>query len=194
MKILWVENITYPAIVFEENAPSENFIDQSNDLLSWYKAKNILTWFLRRGKIVPLFYNLAGNNLENFAGLSTEIKLIACELLILDYATRLQIISEEEDKKNWNNLLTWSKEHRKLCIEKMRLYTGDYMRTGILTLEQSQQFFNDVSEYIYRYEETNGNEFKAFIDGTSGVFETKDYYSTGLQNGLLNIYNGETWE
>lgn len=194
MKKLWIENITNPAVLFQENDPGGVFEDKSDDILSWYNSKNILTWFLRRGKISPLFYSVAGNGLENFAGLTTEIKLIACELFLIPYSVRMQLISNEQDILNWGNLLTRSKYHRKECIERMRLYTGDYMRTGILTLAQSQQFFNDVSEYIYRYEETNGSEFKAFIDGTDGVFETKDYYSTGLQTGLLNIYTGESWE
>lgn len=160
---------------------------------NWRKS-NLLTWFLRRSQISPLFYSIAGSQLQNFAGLSTEIKLIACEMFFIPYSLRMQIISNEQDIINWQNLLVKSKEHRMECIERMRLYTGDYMRTGLLSLVQSQTFFNDVSEYIYRYEETNGNEFKAYIDGSDGVFITKDYYRADLQQGLLNIYNGETWD
>jgi hypothetical protein len=189
----WVEqdlNNNKPFIVSRETP--EGYQDITG-VETWHNC-SLLTWFLRRSNILPLFYSVAGNSLQNFGGLNNQIKLIACELFLIPYSLRMQIINNEQDKINWEKLLIKSKEHRLECIEKMRVYTGDYMRTGLLSLTQSQNFFNDVSEYIYRYEQTNGNEFKLFIDGTDGVFITKDYYREDLQQGLLNIYTGESWD
>ena len=56
-KKLWVENIySYPAKLYQEAQPSENFTDKTNDMVEWFSAYGILDWSRRRDMIKPLFY------------------------------------------------------------------------------------------------------------------------------------------
>ena len=156
----------------------------------------MLDWARRRDVILPQFYAEAGNQLQNFAGMSTKKKLRACEFFLIPHNIRTQIISNEQDSKNWEFLLKKTKESRKECIEAMRLKTGEYMRTGLLTLLQTQMFYKDVFEYINWFEDANAPDFKQWLTNEvaspyeNNGFEQASYYTLQLKTDLMDIYNG----
>lgn len=194
MKKLWIEDIeNFPAKVYQEDAPDENYLDKTDDIIEWDKATYIMDWSRRRDMIVPAFYYESGSQLQNFSDMSIEKKIISCKYFLIPYSIRVQIVGEDQDKLNWDYLLTQTKASRSTCIESMRKHVGQYIRTGLLTLQQTQTFFLDVSEMIYQFEEANVPNFRKFIfstDELEGDFEAKEYYSVQLQEELMDIYNG----
>jgi hypothetical protein len=105
-------------------------------------------------------------------------------------------VTDAEDKSNWLNILSKSKESRLVCIEAMRVHVGELIRTGGLTLVQTQQFFKDVRIMITNFEQANDPDFKLWLTNEVGSayeldgFAQKTYYSTQLGADLLAIYNG----
>jgi hypothetical protein len=157
-------------------------------------SKNwVLDWSRCRDEFKPLFYAAAGQNLQNFANLPMDQKLLACTYFCIPYAMRLQLVSEAEDLASWNYLLEKTKESRTTCVEAMRKFTGSYIRTEALTLALTQQFFEDVATFVDWFNEANNPNLKQWINDEApyvGVFAGKPYYSAGLQTGLMSVYNG----
>ncbi len=170
-----------------------------NNLVTNHVANSnykMLDWSRRRDVILPQFYVESGNQLENFSSMSNNKKIRACEFFLIPYNIRIQIITNEQDSKNWEFLLKKTKESRKDCIEAMRLKTGEYMRTGLLTLEQTQMFYKNVFEYVNWFEDTNSADLKQWITNEVGSpyenngFEQTSYYLLQLRIDLMDIYNG----
>lgn len=178
---------------------SQDMENTLNTLISNHIPKtkyNSLDWARRRDVILPQFYMEAGSQLENFSSLSTKKKMIACDFFLIPYNIRLMFVTNEQDSKNWEFLLKKTKESRKDCIEAMRLKTGEYMRTGQLTLVQTQLFYKDVFDYINWFEDANAPDFKQWLTNEVGSayenngFEQASYYSSQLKTDLMDIYNG----
>lgn len=155
-----------------------------------------LDWSRRRDILSPLFYAKAGNQLQNFSNLPLRDKLIGCVYFFVPYNVRVQIISNLQDKKNWEFLLAKTKESRETCTESMRRCAGQYIRTGDLTLAQTQQFYKDVRPHVQNFNEVNSPDLKQWLTNEVGSayenngFAQKSYYSTALRDDLMNIYNG----
>ena len=173
-------------------------VDGYQDISSienWDKSK-LMDWSRRRDEILPLFYAESGAQLQNFAGMSIEKKLIGCSYFLLPYSVRSQIISDSQDAENWGNLLRHTKESRTSCVESMRIKTGQYMRTGLLTLDQTQSFYKDVFEYINWFEDANAPDFKQWLTNEvtspyeNSGFAQASYYTLQLKTDLMDIYNG----
>jgi hypothetical protein len=150
-------------------------------------------WSRCRDEVNPLFYAAAGPNLENFANLPMDQKLMGCTYFFIPYAMRVQLITDAEDLENWKYLLRMTKVSRISCIEAMREYTGSYIRTGLLTIAQTQTFFEDVADFVDWFNEANSPNLKQWLNDEApyvGVFAGKSYYSAALQTGLMSIYNG----
>jgi len=180
-------------------ASTYSSIDGYQDISSienWDKS-TLMDWSRRRDEILPLFYAESGAQLQNFAGLSIEKKIIGCKYFLIPYNIRTMLISDEQDAINWSYLLERTKESRMLCVESMRLRTGQYMRTNQLTLEQTQLFYKDVFEYINWFEDANAPDFKQWLTNEVGSpyensgFEQASYYIPQLEIDLMNIYNGD---
>ena len=179
-------------------ASTYSSIDGYQDISSienWDKS-TLMDWSRRRDEILPLFYAESGAQLQNFAGLSIEKKIIGCKYFLIPYNIRTMLISDEQDAINWSYLLERTKESRMLCVESMRLRTGQYMRTNQLTLEQTQLFYKDVFEYINWFEDANAPDFKQWLTNEVGSpyensgFEQASYYISQLEVDLMDIYNG----
>lgn len=183
-----------PSFKMEESVSSG--YEDITSIISWDKS-GFLDWSRRRDEIVPLFYSIAGLQLENFSSLSIEEKLIGCKYFLIPLEIRTQIISDAQDSINWEFLLIETKISRVDCIESMRKKVGECIRIGSLTLEQTQIFFKDVFQYINWFIDTNSPEFKMWITNEVGTkyesdgFEQKEYYSLQLKNDLMEIYNGK---
>lgn len=172
-----------------------NLYDDVSTITGWY-GSDVLDWGRRRLQIKPLFYAKAGADLSNFATLTDEEKQIGAEAFFIPLAMRLQFWSSEEDEVRWANLLAKTKESRVATIETMRKTVGDRIRTGELTLLQTQMFDKDTSLMISWYERSDARDFYQWLTNEVGsAYETdgfaeKTYYTQALKDELLTIYNG----
>lgn len=157
---------------------------------------NKLDWSRKRDTILPLFYVEAGNQLQNFANLPINRKLMACKYFIIPYVVRIQILTDLEDSKNWDFLLRETKQSRLDCVEAMRKHVGQYIRNGALTLVQTQQFYQDTRVFIQCFSDANLPDLKLWISNAvnsayeNNGFAQTTYFSSNLKNELLAIYNG----
>lgn len=185
-------------IILDDTLNNDNEIILNNLVANHNANSNYkpIDWARRRDVILPQFFQEAGNQLQNFASLSNKTKLIACDFFLIPYNIRTQIISNEQDSKNWEFLLRKTKESRIDCIEAMRIKTGEYIRIGLLSLEQTQFFYKDVFNYINFFIDTNSPEFKQWLISEVGTqfenngFSEKSYYLEQLKTELVDIYNG----
>lgn len=200
------ETDTYinPQTGLKENLPSPNFILSENIPTNYEDASTLNYWdrfgfnfgdfnFVR-DNINEIVLSIVGQNFQNWNNLSLNEKKIACKYVVAPYPLRVpDVVSEQEDKINWTYLLSETKRSRAECGEKMRVAVGDKIRNGQLSLQQTQDFFKDVSEYLYWFVEANVPDFKNWIFGLppyENVFASKNYYSVQLQDELISIYNG----
>lgn len=152
-----------------------------------------IDWSRRRDIIQPLFLADAGPAFVNFPSLTLEKKLLACTFFFIPYAMRITLVSEEQDFLNWQYLLQQTKRSRTHMLEAMRLHVGEYVRKAALTLTQTQQFFKDLFPIMEYFERTNSPDLKLWLTDLSpysGIFSSKDYFTTTLRDELLAIYNG----
>ena len=172
-----------------------NYEDYSS-IENW-DASSFLDWARRRDEIVPLFYAEAGQSLENFAGMSIEKKLIACKYFLVPYAVRMQLITDDEDSENWDFLLHQTKLSREACVEAMRVKVGQYMRLGMISLIETQDFYTQVYQLIIWFNAANKPDFKQWLSNEVGSayenagFEQTLYYSEQMRDDLMEIYNGK---
>ncbi len=147
-------------------------------------------------EILPLFYAESGSQLENFTGMSIEKKMIGCKYFLIPYNIRMMLISDQQDMINWDFLLKQTKLSRESCVEAMRIKVGQYMRLGTLTLEQTQDFYTNVYQYIIWFNEANKPDFKQWLFNEVGSpyenngFAQMPYFSEQMRDDLLDIYNG----
>ena len=183
-----------PYKIFKTTVDDVNYEDIST-MEAWDKS-NLLDWYRRRTEISTLFYAEAGAGLETFAGMSTERKLLSCKYFLIPYATRMLLITDDEDEAAWDLLLHEAADSRDKCIEAMRIKTGQYMRIGTLTLTETQEFFKDVSHMIEWYVKSNSPDFKQWLTNEVGSayenagFADATYYISQVKDDLVDIYNG----
>lgn len=197
-KKLWIENIQiFPAAVWQEQSPNDDFIDYSNDMLKWDMV-NVMDWSRRRDEISSLFYAMVGTNLSGYNSITLEQKKIGAKYFLVPYSLRVNngIVTEDQDKINWDYLLIKTKESRINCIEAMRKIVGEQIRLSNLTLSQTQQFLRDVYIYVDWFERANAPDLKQWITNEVGSlyenngFAQTGYHSTSLRDTLMDIYNG----
>lgn len=186
-----------PIKIFDTAIDDVNYEDVSS-IENW-DIVNKLDWARRRDEISPLFYAVSGATMSNYGNLSSDQKLIGAKYFLVPYSLRVTngIVTDEEDMNNWNLLLSRSKESRIKCVEAMRVHVGQYIRTGVLTLQQTQEFFRDVFQLINWFNEANLPDFKQWITNEVGSayenagFADATYYSVELRDELMEIYNGK---
>ena len=180
-----------PATVIIDDVNYEDYSNMEN-----WDSSDFLDWARRRDEIVPLFYAEAGGSLENFAGISSQRKLLACKYFLIPYAVRMQIITDTEDSENWDFLLHQTKASRESCVEAMRVKVGQYMRLGSITLEETQHFYKQVYQHITWFNDTNSPDFKQWISNEVGSpyenagFAEMTYFDSDMRDDLMDIYNG----
>lgn len=182
---------------FDTTIDDANYEDYSS-IENWYNS-DLLDWARRRDEISPLFYAITGGDFSGYSNLTASEKLIGAKCFLAPISHRITngVVTETEDKENWNFLLAQTKKSRLDCVEAMRVSVGEDIRTGTLTLTQTQDFFRDVRIMITNFEQTNDPNFKQWLTNEVGSayenngFSQKSYYSVNLKNKLLNIYNGK---
>lgn len=163
-----------------------------------WSAIPVLDWSRRRDGISPLFYQIASANLSTYSALTSAQKIIGAKYFLVPYYYRVTtgIFTDEQDKENWSDLLSETKSSREACVESMRKSVGQYIRTGTLTLVQTQQFYKDTRVFIQMFNEANSPDLKQWLSNEVGSpyenngFAQQAYYSSNLKNELMDIYNG----
>jgi hypothetical protein len=161
-----------------------------------WDISELLDWSRRRNKIKALVYAITQSDLSSYESLTSEEKEIAARYIVVPINLRVEngIVTDAEDAHNWRIVLEKTKESRIACTEKMRLYVGESMRPGKISLTNTQAFFADVLRLINMFNETNNPSFKRWLTN-SGEYEFKgfkntSYWSQEMEDGLLDIYNG----
>lgn len=194
---------------------NNNDVDESGNCVAWeahYRRLKInYVHFLKiiQGILIPKANpNYPALDYTGWGNLTEEEKKIAIRYHAAPYSLRIGVesyqVTDEKDKINWQNLLSESKEGRVSIIEEMRTQTGEYLRTGVLTMSNSQSLFRDVEDMIRYYQNTNDPEFKVWIcsiDDTavSGYnyynngFKSKSYWTQEIEDLLLRIYSGQNY-
>lgn len=208
---LWIENINTPAILYQEDAPSGDWVDRSSDAMAWdLFGKYIMDYLFYRDKINNILFILCNPNYPtiDFSGwgsLTSIEKEIMARYILAPYALRLTIYSEEIDEQNWFNLIQVTQgldsqkdpfTGRALLIEKMRKYIANKVRREEMAMATSQLFFKDVFQMLDWYIRAACPDFKQWITNEvdspyeSAGFAQKSYYSVTLKDELMDIYNG----
>ena len=189
-----VENLPGEPYVTSETSPGVEYANVSS-IANWFNYDG-LDWGRRRVYIKPLFYAAVGPNFVNYANLTQEEKIIGGLCFLSPYALRLQLWSDAEDKDVWMNVIAETKKTRVRTIEVMRKNVAEYIRTGLLTLLQTQMFDKDSSDMIAWYERSDARDFYQWLTNEVGSpyendgFAQKSYYIVALKDSLVSIYNG----
>jgi hypothetical protein len=161
-----------------------------------WDVSELLDWSRRRNNIRSLVYAIIQPDLSDYESLTAEEKEIAARYIVVPISLRIDngIVTEAEDIANWLTVLIKTKESRTTCTEKMRLYVGESIRPGKISLTNTQIFFADVLVLINMFNETNNPSFKNWLTN-AGKYEFKgfkntSYWSQEMEDGLLDIYNG----
>jgi hypothetical protein len=158
----------------------------------------VLDWSRRRDAISNLTYSIAGTGLTNYLSLTNKQRIIAAKYFLVPYQLRVNIgiFTDAQDKDNWKYLLQQTKQSREDCVEAMRLQVGEYIRTGTMTLAQTQQFYKDIYSFVIWFEQSNLPDLKQWISNevgspyeTNGFVQTS-YFNSTLRDQLMAIYNG----
>jgi hypothetical protein len=130
--------------------------------------------------------------------LSDSEKLLMAKHVLAPKSLRITILSTEEDYYNWKNLIIVTKENREKLIEEMRLKVAYSILEEEMNIKDSQDFFKDLFPLTEFYINTASPDFKFWITNAVGTpyendgFAQKVYYSVGLKNSLVDIYEGVT--
>lgn len=205
MKKLWIEdNETIPAVVFQEQSPGNNYSDKSNDLVAWsIYGIQVLDFDRCRTNMKPIFYSLVGPQLQNWPNLTDEVKKIAVDFFFVPYQLRLTIVTDDQDAINWERILILTQGTptqlyvgRAKTFDMMRICVAHRVRKEMLSMSDSQQMLKDVGLIVDWYIRTNAPDFFMWLSNQVGTpyendgFAQKSYYSVGLRDELLDIYNG----
>jgi hypothetical protein len=212
-KKLWIENISTPSVLWQEEIPAGDWIDCTNDAIAWdLYGYHVLDYLMYRDKINQILFIKANPNYPtiDFSGffnvLSNEERLIMCKYILAPYALRLTIVDDSIDFFNWDRLVLISKGNepinnpytgRALVVEKMRKYVSHIVRVEQMTMANTQLFFEDVFNLVELYISSANPKFKQWLTNMVGTqyendgFAQKSYYNEQIKNDLINIYNGE---
>lgn len=206
MKKFWVEDIeNNPACVWsEEPVGNGNYTDRTNDLIFWDKyGKNVLDLDRFRYEMKAHFYALSGNQLQNWASLSIDIKRIGAKYFFIPYQLRITVVTEQEDYDNWEELIEKTQGTptsryigRAKTFDEMRKSVAHRVRKEQMSMTSSQEFLKDVGLMGDWFIRSNAPDFKQWITNEidtpyeNNGFAQKSYYSLSLKNELYDIYNG----
>lgn len=173
------------------------------DSSPYIEFKKLRAWvntlFLAKGE---------GNPTVSWLACSADEKKAVCKFMLMPYANRLTVHTEQEDKDYWDDMVIRTEGQpfgmltgRAKTYELMRICVSEYVRmeawvTGdfIANITQAQAFFRDCYNMKEFYIAADDPEFKDFIfssgqyDATTG-FKSKSYYLAELETELQNIYN-----
>lgn len=211
MKLYVENNEAIPAIkVLQDSDPAPSGYTQKTSIEDWHQyggevldaffGFNYLTW---RTQIFNLVIGIVGPTYTNWNNLNQDQKNIAINLILAPYSLRVPTITDEQDLKNWNELIIISQglpvlkyTGRAKIVEKMREAVGNELRVETMAKEDIDLFYSSTSQYLQYYIASNSPEFKQWLTNEVGSpFENEGFaqeicYSIARKDYLLQIYQG----
>lgn len=118
-----------------------------------------------------------GNNFEN---LSTFDKRIISRWFLTSYENRLTVVTEEEDKNNWDFLLSQTKVARDSRIEAARRAISYELTTA-----EATNLFDILAPYISGFSIANKPDLLNWINN-QGAYVSNGFTQTGYYNSSRN--------
>jgi len=211
MKLYVENNEEIPAIkVLQDSDPAPSGYTEKSSIEDWYNyggevlsaffGFNYLTW---RIIISDLVIGIVGPTFANWNNLNANQKTIAIELILAPYALRVPTISDEQDSKNWLNLMITSQGipvskflGRAKIVEEMREAVGNELRVETITKQETDDFYQTTQPYLKQFIASNSPRFKNWLTNKVGTpfenngFAQEIYYSIARKDYLLQIYQG----
>lgn len=205
------DNEAIPAILYvEEGTQPVGFTDFSNDVVSIdLYGRHVRDYLFYRDDINNILFIKANPNYPTvdfsgfFTNMTADERKIMCKYILAPYALRLTQYTDEQDEENWFRLLriTQGLERpdkpftgRALLIERMRRHVANYVRKELLTMVQTQQFYEDVFQLTEFYIRAATPKFKQWLYSTAPYdltgFNSTSYWNQTLEDELIAIYEG----
>lgn len=141
--------------------------------------------------------SIVSTDFSDWGNLSDEEKLISIKWVVAPYALRVSMISDDQDKVNWNKLIVESQgkpvhsyRGRALVVELMREAVGDELRRELISKDDIDDFYESTQQLLDSYVASNSPSFKDWLCGEFDGFSQKSYFSIERRDYLMNIYNG----
>ncbi len=184
------EDIT--SIIGVGNEPLLFNIMEYNTIRKW-----LLTLLLEKGVDLTTAFGLC----------SLDEKKTICKWILVPYAVRMLLLTDEEDRKNWEELVVRTEGNplalihgRSLIYQRLRICVTNYVRKEAwfpgdyyANLNYAQQLFRDVYLMKELFIGANDAEFGQFLrsDGVHSAtgLNSKVYWLQSLEDDLLEIYN-----
>lgn len=188
-------------IYYQETQPTEYFEDVTNSITGWDIYGSYLFDFNQiRSVLWDLVLVIAHPDFSHWDDLSYDEKKVACKYITAPYALRLTIVSDEEDKINWNNTTELTQgepidtlQGRKRVYQVMRVFVSDYIRTEVLSLIDGQDFYESVYLNTQYYVNANSPKLKWWLNNHAPYqndgFKQKTYFTQSMLDGLNTILN-----
>jgi hypothetical protein len=171
-----------------------------NDVLmeDYEDISSIKNWDLYGTKIKDFIYNRDRikelTNTIGFNNLSLDEKIISAKYFLVDKPDRDSVLSEDDQKKYWQNLVVFSQNSRQIRWENAKSYISYE-----LTPQNSSDLAKSTSELCNDY--INYNIITKTKDGISGLFDylkgngdyitngypSKPYWTKKDQDGIMDI-------
>ena len=171
-----------------------------NDVLmeDYEDISSIKNWDLYGTKIKDFIYNRDRikelTNTIGFNNLSLDEKIISAKYFLVDKPDRDSVLSEDDQKKYWQNLVVFSQNSRQIRWEIAKSYISYE-----LTPQNSSDLAKSTSELCNDY--INYNIITKTKDGISGLFDylkgngdyitngypSKPYWTKKDQDGIMDI-------
>ena len=211
---LFVEDNNKPAILIgQDNDPiPSGYLDKTNmiDIGTTYRNQllNQLEYNSIRDWVLELLLAKDSDQATAFGLCTYAEKRIVCKYILMPYAVRLMLWTDEEDYSHWDDLVVFTEGSpialltgRSKVYQTLRRKVSDYVRREVwvpgnyfANLTYAQQFLRDVEFMKNLFIASNDPEFKEFLNSngrynnTTG-FKGKDYWLQDLETDLLTIYN-----
>jgi len=143
-----------------------------------------------------------GANYAGWGSLTAEKKQIAVKWILAPYSLRMTVIGDSDDLDNFQELLEGTSGvimqkliGRTRVIEEMRQFIGlNYFRKDIISKNDIDSFYNDVSPLTVRYINSNDPHFYYWLNGLNeyaGIgLSSKTYFDQNMLDTLNKIYSG----
>jgi len=201
-------------LIKEDIAENYDYISDTESIpVGWSELTSLEDWDLYWGETrllqkfardkIKVIVATETNMFQNWATYPEDKKHIACHWIAAPYSLRMTYHTDAEDTVIWDDLVGYTEKNRTVIVERMRLYISELSRTEDLTIQESQQFYYDITNadvghnLLELFMKTNCPRFSWWMNNTVGTdyendgFEQRAYYNETIRDNVNLIYTGE---
>jgi len=197
-KLYIEDNVSPPAVVWTDVAPTGDYTDYTNDIGVWDEhGEMAVNSNTVRDNIKSLVIAIAGSDFSTWSSVNPADKKIAARWKVAPLSLRLGEITTAEDKEQWAEVMEKVEVSRSLIYLKMRLVVSEYLRDETITKTDSENFFTAVQLLSERFVYANDPCLYEWLNNTVGSpyenagFAEETYYSVQFRDDINSKYNGE---